>query len=79
MRWQRAGDVGRRQQDAEIVGLGGVEAGGEMAARLPDGIPAPLDFGGFEAFGEFHGGCGVQVENRGFGGRCGRPGAKRRF
>jgi poly(A) polymerase len=54
---QRAGDIRRRQQDAEIVGFGGVEPGGEIAARLPDRVPAPLDFGGFEALGEFHKSC----------------------
>jgi hypothetical protein len=46
---------GSRMQ--KLVGLGGVEAGGEIAARLPDRVPAPLDFGGFEAFGEFHKSC----------------------
>jgi hypothetical protein len=53
---QRAGDVGRRQQDAEVVGLVGIQAGGEIIARFPNGIPASFDLGGLEAFGEFHGG-----------------------
>jgi hypothetical protein len=57
---QGAGDVGRRQQDAEIVRLRGVEAGGEIAARFPDRVPAPLDFGGLEALGEFHRSYGEQ-------------------
>jgi hypothetical protein len=62
---QRARHVGRGQQDAEIVCLGGVEPGGKIAARFPDRVPAPLNFGGFEAFCEFHGECGDQVENSG--------------
>jgi hypothetical protein len=66
---QRAGDVGRRQQDAKVVGFGGVQSGGEIAARFPDRVPAPLDVGGFEAFGEFHGECGKNVQRAG----CGTP------
>ena len=51
---QRAGDIGRRQQDAEIIGLGVVYTCGEVIAGFPDRVPAPLDIGRFEALGEFH-------------------------
>jgi hypothetical protein len=65
---QGAGDVRRRQQDAEIVGPGGVESGGEIAARLPDRVPAPLDVGRFEALGEFHRSAG-KCKSGNFSGR----------
>jgi len=52
---QRAGHIRRRQQDAEVVGFGGIQASGKIAARLPDGIPAFFDFSGFKALGKFNG------------------------
>jgi hypothetical protein len=56
---QGAGDVGRRQQDAEgLIGrLAAVEAGGEVAARLPVLIPAAFDLRRLETLGQFHGFC----------------------
>ena len=54
---QRAGDVGRRQLDAEIVFLGGVEAGLEVAGVFPGGVPAGFDVFRVKTFGEFH--CGL--------------------
>jgi len=60
---QRAGDVGRRQLDAEIVRLAAIDAGGEVIARFPLGIPAAFNVGGFEGFGEFHE-LGGKGENR---------------
>jgi hypothetical protein len=50
---QRAGDVGRRQQDAEIVGFGLIETGGEVTLRLPERVPAVFYVPGFEGFVEF--------------------------
>ena len=51
---QRAGDVGRRQLDAEILFLGGVESGLEVAGVLPGGIPAGFDVFRVKTFCEFH-------------------------
>src|SRR5262249_20214119 len=56
---QRAGDVGRRQLDA--VGSARRSAGlCEVAARLPDGVPALLDLVRVKALCEFH----LQVETK---------------
>ncbi len=55
---QRPGDVGRRQQDAVVVGIPLVEAGLEIAAVLPDRIPARLDRRRLETLGELHVGRG---------------------
>jgi len=52
---QRAGDVGRRQQDAEGGGVRLVEPGVEIAAGFPFRVPATFDVGGLEALGQFHG------------------------
>ena len=52
---QRAGDVGRRQQDAEGGGVRRVEPGVEVAAGFPFRVPATFDVGGLEALGQFHG------------------------
>ena len=52
---QCAGDVRRRQQNAEVVGLGGIFAGGEIATVFPARVPALLDLGGFETLGQGHG------------------------
>ena len=55
---QRAGDVGRRQQDAVILPGVVVASGLEIARVFPVRIPALFDVGGFEGFGEFHGAGG---------------------
>ena len=52
---QRSGDVGRRQQQAESLIVGGVEAGGKVALGLPFRVPATFNVGRLKAFGEFHG------------------------
>ena len=49
---QNARDVGRRQLDGE-AGLFRVEAGSEVAARLPSRIPAGFNFRRFKALGKF--------------------------
>ena len=53
---QRAGDVGRRQQDAEVLvrRLAAVYAGSEVISGFPLGVPAAFNIGWFESFGEFH-------------------------
>ncbi len=51
---QRAGDVGRRQLDAEVFFFRCVESGLEIAGLLPLGIPARFDVFRFKTFGEFH-------------------------
>ena len=51
---QRAGDVGRRQLDAERR-RAGVHRRLEIAARFPERVPLRLDGVRLEAFGEFHG------------------------
>ena len=48
---QRAGHVGRRDDDRERS-LGGGRVGVEIAARHPLGVPARLDFLGFVGFGK---------------------------
>ena len=50
---QRAGDVRRRQLDAERRRAGRV-ARLEIPARFPQRVPFRLDGVGLEAFGEFH-------------------------
>ncbi len=47
---EAAGDVGRRHDDGERLGVGARRA--EQALALPMGIPAGLDGGGVEGFGE---------------------------
>jgi hypothetical protein len=51
---QRAGDVGRRQLDAERFGLARIKSCLEIAGLLPQGIPARFDVFRFKTFGEFH-------------------------
>jgi len=51
---QRARDVGRRQQDAEAVGIGFVEAGLEIAALLPNPVPTAFDRRRLKTLGERH-------------------------
>ena len=48
---ERAGDVGRRHDDGE--GLGVVALGAEQPLPLPMGIPAGLDRARFERLGKF--------------------------
>ena len=54
---QRAGDVGRRQLDAEILFFGDVESGLEITGVFPGGIPAGFDVFRVKTFCEFH--CGL--------------------
>ncbi len=53
---ERAGDVRRRQQNAEAVffGLGRIQTGAKITGRFPLWIPAVFYFGGIKAFGERH-------------------------
>ena len=54
---ERAGDVGRRDDDGEGLGLGPL--GAEQALLLPMGIPARFDLGGVEGLGQFGHGAGA--------------------
>ncbi len=47
---ERAGDVGRRDDDGERLGLGPL--GSEQALLLPAGVPAGFDFGRVEGLGK---------------------------
>ena len=53
---QRAGDVGRRHDDREGLGVGPLRA--EQPLPFPMGIPAGLDRAGFEGLGKLGHGWG---------------------
>ena len=51
---QCAGDIGRRQQNAESFFLGRIVTGGKVTAVFPSLVPAAFDIGGFEGFCKRH-------------------------
>jgi len=53
---QRAGDVGRRQQDAEglLFGAGGIKAGGKEIASFPFRVATGFDGRRFVTLVQFH-------------------------